>query len=55
MSIKPYPIYVRRKGRWMTVNSDELLPGDLASIGYIHFYLAITLYFHSVLFRLNFI
>ncbi|PKC13426.1 hypothetical protein RhiirA5_459417 [Rhizophagus irregularis] len=32
MSIKPYPIYVRRKGRWVTVNSDELLPGDLVSI-----------------------
>lgn len=46
MSIKPYPIYVRRKGRWVTVNSDELLPGDLVSIGYIHLFVINTVYFH---------
>ncbi|CAG8477163.1 1644_t:CDS:10 [Funneliformis mosseae] len=32
MSFKPFQIHVRRKGRWVTVNSDELLPGDLVSI-----------------------
>ncbi|CAG8522745.1 9987_t:CDS:10 [Ambispora gerdemannii] len=32
MSIKPYSIHVRRNLHWITVNSDELLPGDLVSI-----------------------
>lgn len=33
MSIKPYPIYVHRSGRWNEVQSDQLLPGDLVSVG----------------------
>lgn len=33
MSIKPYPILVRRVGVWTEVQTDELLPGDLVSIG----------------------
>ncbi|KAG9303466.1 hypothetical protein G9A89_013793 [Geosiphon pyriformis] len=32
MSIKPYGIHVRRNRRWVTINSDELLPGDLVSV-----------------------
>lgn len=33
MTQKPYPVYVRRNKKWITVQSDELLPGDLCSIG----------------------
>lgn len=32
MSIKPYPVNVYRKDEWISVNTDELLPGDLVSI-----------------------
>ncbi|KAK3290448.1 uncharacterized protein B0H64DRAFT_479161 [Chaetomium fimeti] len=32
MSIKPYSIYVYRLGKWIEVQSDKLLPGDLASV-----------------------
>jgi manganese-transporting P-type ATPase len=33
MSIKPYGIYVFRLGKWTEIQSDQLLPGDLASVG----------------------
>ncbi|KAF3925840.1 hypothetical protein ABW20_dc0103010 [Dactylellina cionopaga] len=33
MSIKPYPIFVHRLGEWVEIQSDELLPGDLVSVG----------------------
>ncbi|KAK6542921.1 hypothetical protein TWF694_006859 [Orbilia ellipsospora] len=33
MSIKPYPIFVHRLGSWVEIQSDELLPGDLVSVG----------------------
>lgn len=32
MSIKPYDIYVYRDNKWQQIKSDELLPGDLASV-----------------------
>ncbi|RUS35554.1 hypothetical protein BC938DRAFT_478473 [Jimgerdemannia flammicorona] len=32
MAQKPYPVYVRRNKKWITVQSDELLPGDLCSV-----------------------
>lgn len=32
MSIKPYDIWVFRKNRWETTQSDKLLPGDLVSV-----------------------
>ncbi|KAI5478803.1 cation-transporting ATPase 4 [Pseudohyphozyma bogoriensis] len=32
MSIKPYPINVRREGKWVEIQTDELLPGDVVSI-----------------------
>ncbi|CAJ0830057.1 17619_t:CDS:10 [Entrophospora sp. SA101] len=32
MSIKPYSIQVRRNNTWITINSDEVLPGDLVSV-----------------------
>ncbi|PNP75419.1 hypothetical protein FNYG_11223 [Fusarium nygamai] len=32
MSIKPYDMWVFRLGKWIEVQSDELLPGDLASV-----------------------
>ena len=33
MSIKPYDILVRRENKWVEVQTDELLPGDLVSVG----------------------
>ncbi|KAL2259537.1 hypothetical protein VTK26DRAFT_6761 [Humicola hyalothermophila] len=32
MSIKPYPIYAFRLGKWTEIQSDKLLPGDLVSV-----------------------
>ncbi|KAF7789236.1 hypothetical protein EIP86_000177 [Pleurotus ostreatoroseus] len=32
MSIAPYPIQCKRGGKWATIQSDELLPGDIVSI-----------------------
>ena len=38
MSIEPYPIQCYHDGKWDTVQTDELLPRDIASLGecYIH-------------------
>lgn len=33
MSIKPYDVWVYRLGRWIEMQSDKLLPGDLVSVG----------------------
>ena len=33
MSIKPYDVYVFRENKWREIQSDALLPGDLASVG----------------------
>lgn len=33
MSIKPYDIWVFRLGKWVEIQSDKLLPGDLVSVG----------------------
>lgn len=33
MSIKPYDIWVYRGKKWVEIQSDALLPGDLASVG----------------------
>ena len=33
MSIKPYAILTRRENAWIEIQTDELLPGDLVSIG----------------------
>jgi cation-transporting ATPase 13A1 len=32
MSVVPYPIQCRRDGKWETIQTDQLLPGDLISI-----------------------
>ncbi len=32
MSIQPYDIWVYREGKWGQITSDQLLPGDLASV-----------------------
>ncbi|KAI8803489.1 hypothetical protein BJ742DRAFT_761321 [Cladochytrium replicatum] len=32
MSTKPYPVQVKRNGRWVEVQTDELMPGDMVSI-----------------------
>lgn len=33
MGQKPYTVFVKRQKKWIQVQSDELLPGDLVSIG----------------------
>lgn len=33
MSIEPYPIQCYRDGKWDKVQTDELLPGDVVSLG----------------------
>eukprot|EP00731_Ephydatia_muelleri_P023854 Em0016g125a len=33
MSSKPYPIFVYRGGRWTKISTEELLPGDIISVG----------------------
>jgi cation-transporting ATPase 13A1 len=33
MSIKPYDMWVYRERKWAEIRSDELLPGDLVSVG----------------------
>ena len=33
MSIQPYDIWVYREGKWGQITSDQLLPGDLVSVG----------------------
>jgi cation-transporting ATPase 13A1 len=37
MSVIPYPIQCFRDGSWITVQTDQLLPGDLVSIGTLLF------------------
>ena len=33
MTLKPYPVQVFRTGKWTEIISDDLLPGDLVSVG----------------------
>lgn len=33
MSVEPYPVKVFRDAAWQEVVSDQLVPGDLVSIG----------------------
>ena len=33
MSIEPYTIQCYHDGKWVKVQTDELLPGDIASLG----------------------
>lgn len=37
MSIKPYGIQVYRKNSWTEIQTDDLLPSDIVSIGELHF------------------
>lgn len=39
MSIKPYGIMTRRENKWIEVQTDELLPGDVVSISGLLSYL----------------
>ncbi|KAL9550429.1 hypothetical protein PS6_005553 [Mucor atramentarius] len=32
MNQKPYPVYVKREKKWVQIQSDDLLPGDVVSI-----------------------
>lgn len=38
MSIAPYPIQCKREGKWLTIQTDELLPGDIVSVGMFGFH-----------------
>jgi magnesium-transporting ATPase (P-type) len=33
MSVAPFPIQVLRNSKWAVLQSDELLPGDVVSLG----------------------
>lgn len=33
MNQKPFTVYVKRENKWIQIQSDELLPGDVVSIG----------------------
>lgn len=33
MAVAPFPIQCKRDGKWSTIQTEELLPGDLVSIG----------------------
>src|SRR5882757_2124211 len=33
MAVAPYPIQCYRQSKWITIQSDELLPGDVVSVG----------------------
>jgi cation-transporting ATPase 13A1 len=33
MSVAPYPIQCLRDGKWGTLQTDQVLPGDVVSIG----------------------
>ena len=33
MSVAPFPIQVLRDSKWSVLQSDELLPGDVVSLG----------------------
>lgn len=33
MAVAPFPIQCMRSGKWITIQTDELLPGDVVSVG----------------------
>lgn len=33
MSVAPFPIQCKRDGKWVSLQTDELLPGDMVSVG----------------------
>ena len=33
MAVAPYPVFVRRDNSWVKIQSDDLLPGDVISVG----------------------
>ena len=35
MAVAPFPIQCVRGGKWVTIQTDELLPGDVVSVGKI--------------------
>lgn len=42
MAVAPFPIQCMRGGKWVTIQTDELLPGDVVSVGeavfFYHYY-----------------
>ena len=43
MSVAPFPIQVLRDSKWFVLQSDELLPGDVVSLGIYLFYSRVLL------------
>jgi len=33
MAVAPFPIQCMRGGKWVIIQTDELLPGDVVSVG----------------------
>lgn len=33
MAVAPFPIQCKRDGQWATLQTDDLLPGDVVSVG----------------------
>ncbi len=33
MAVAPFPIQVKRDNKWITLQTDDLVPGDVVSIG----------------------
>lgn len=49
MSIKPYAINVYRERNWMEIQTDDLLPGDIVSVGeLLYLYLRISILLRTV-------
>ena len=47
MSVAPFPIQVLRDSKWSVLQTDELLPGDVVSLGIcLFFYKAV---FHTLI------
>ena len=44
MSVAPFPIQVLRDSKWSVLQTDELLPGDVVSLG-------ICLFFYKYVFH----
>lgn len=45
MAVAPFPIQCVRGGKWVTIQTDELLPGDVVSVGETIFTFSLSLAF----------
>ena len=48
MAVAPFPIQCIRGGKWVTIQTDELLPGDVVSVGKTVFALPLSSIFLSL-------